>query len=237
MNYARENVSCEASVSRGEIYACGAFKNVYRGEYTSGVRAGEECVSKEFKSGSVYAASYFDSEMKIFEKTLEIINKFNRSGLINKNIWLNQPAVWTYTQSQAKCLVEPFIENFEKFNSNSGWTPRESSNWIDVMQALSHFSYHTTNRHLVLCDLQGGVYKDGFIITDPVIMSTTSKNHQEYGPTDLGYEGISTFFSNHVCSRFCHSDWMSPVKKVRYFPIQQGTSMALTRNSRATLPY
>lgn len=30
--------------------------------------------------------------------------------------------------------------------------------WHDVMQALSHFSYHVSGGSLVLCDLQGIVY-------------------------------------------------------------------------------
>ena len=35
-------------------------------------------------------------------------------------------------------LVEPYIENFMKFNSNSG----KAEDVYEVMQALSHFSYH-----------------------------------------------------------------------------------------------
>jgi hypothetical protein len=118
--------------------------------------------------------------------------------------------------------MEPMIANFEKFNSNTGWTPNESSPWI------SHYSYHTTNRKLLFCDLQGGIYKDGFIITDPVIMSTT----QEYGPTDL----ISTFFARHKCNKFCNKQWVMPHDKKVYFKVQKGSAMALpTRGTRAPL--
>lgn len=54
------------------------------------------------------------------------------------------------------CLVEPYIEDFEKFNSNSGWAPVTGNLWSDVMQALSHFSYHNSGGQYLLCSLQGG---------------------------------------------------------------------------------
>ena len=49
--------------------------------------------------------------------------------------------------------MEPFIENWEKFNSNTGWN-NEGTPWPRVMQALSHFSYHASAGSTVLCDLQ-----------------------------------------------------------------------------------
>jgi hypothetical protein len=235
-NFARENDSSEATVDTSVVYAEGAFKNVYKGKYTEGERNGEECVCKIFKSGSVFEESYFNNELKVVKKALEIINQFNKNEYINKSIWLNMPTVWTFLESSSrsgeKALIEPMISNFEKFNSNTGWTPNESSPWIEVMQALSHYSYHSTGRKLLFCDLQGGIYRDGFIITDPVIMSTT----QEYGPTDLGSEGISTFFARHRCNKFCDKQWVVPQEKKVYFKVQKGSTMTLpTRRSRAPL--
>lgn len=128
--------------------------------------------------------------------------------------------------------MEPMIANFEKFNSNTGWTPRESSPWIRVMQSLSHFSYHFSNRKILYCDLQGGVYNDGFVVSDPVIMSES----KEYGPTDLGLEGISTFFAYHTCSEYCNKGWILPEDKNVYFKIKKGSAMVLpSRQSRAPL--
>ncbi|KAK4007968.1 alpha-protein kinase 1 [Daphnia magna] len=234
-DYARENKSTDAKIFCNTIFASGSFKNVYRGEYTKGERAGEECVCKIFKSGSVYEESYFQVELKVVAKALEIVNKFNRDKHIDQNIWLNQPAVWTFIEGNKngeKAIIEPMITNFEKFNSNTGWTPEESSPWINAMQSLSHFSYHTTNRRLLFCDLQGGIYKDGFVLTDPVIMST----NQEYGPTDLGAHGISTFFASHRCSKYCKAHWLVPHDKKVYFTIQKGSAMVLPgRQSRAAL--
>ena len=87
---------------------------------------------------------------------------------------------------------------------------------------------------MLLCDLQGGVYKDGFVITDPVVMSVD----REYGPTDLGAEGIATFFARHQCNEYCRANWMTPRDKNVYFKEQKGSSMILpTRHSRAPLSH
>jgi hypothetical protein len=102
------------------------------------------------------------------------------------------------------------------------------------MQALSHFSYHSSSGGFVLCDLQGGVYSDGIVLTDPVVLS---RNHS-FGPTDLGPDGITTFFSRHVCSRYCKSNWTRPRSTAAHFPLSQGTSMVMSvpvRNSRAAM--
>jgi hypothetical protein len=52
----------------------------------------------------------------------------------------------------------------------------------NVLQALSHFSYHYTSGQFVLCDLQGGIYKHAAVLTDPVVHS----QDRRFGPTDLG---------------------------------------------------
>ena len=54
----------------------------------------------------------------------------------------------------------------------------------------------------LLCDLQGGIYMGCAILTDPVILSKT----KTYGVTDLGPDGISTFFGSHVCNNFCKKE-------------------------------
>lgn len=239
MSYARRNDSKRASADMTRIYASGGFKNVYKGVYTEGAREGQECVTKIFKTGSVFHDSYFESELKVVAKAMEIINQWNRDAVINKSILLNEPAVWSFEKDGEMCLCEPMISNFEKFNSNTGWTPNKSSPWIDgtefltlVMQALSHYSYHSTQGMFLFCDLQGGVYKDGFVITDPVIISTTG----DFGPTDLGKEGISTFFARHRCNEYCKSHWKTPIDKNVYFQVQKGSAMILpTRRSRTPL--
>lgn len=106
------------------------------------------------------------------------------------------------------------------FNSNTGWTDT-TMGWAQIMQALSHFSYHVSGGNYVLCDLQGGIYRDQVVLSDPVILSRT----REYGVTDLGPDGISSFFSQHDCTGYCRPSWTRPAKPVQFFAPRTSTSM------------
>lgn len=232
--YARENLSCRAEVYKSHIFATGTFKLVYKGAYTEGNRKNQDCVCKYFKTGSVFEESYFDNEIKVVTKALELITKFNNAGIISSDIYLNWPTVWWHDHTGETCLVEPLIKNFEKYNSNTGWNPsyEDSTPWTDVMQALSHYSYHCTSGQLLLCDLQGGTYKKGYVLTDPVIISRT----RSYGPSDLGPDGFSTFFSQHQCNKYCSDNWTLPRIRHAFHRVRQGSTMELpTWESRDSL--
>ncbi|KAF9354641.1 hypothetical protein BGX26_007526 [Mortierella sp. AD094] len=220
MTESRCNNATKATIVTATEYARGAFKKVYGGKYTDGSRTGQSCVSKVFITGSVFEHSYFQHEMDVVRKATEIVRAFNGLELINKKIIINQPEVWKFEGDQSLTLIEPMIENFEKFNSNTGWT-QDATSWGQAMQALAHFSFHHSHGQLTLCDLQGGVYSDGIILTDPVVMST----NQRFGPTDLGKDGIDSFFSRHVCNNFCRASWTRPFRKTAIFPVTKGTTM------------
>ena len=102
--------------------------------------------------------------------------------------------------------------------------------WPRVMQAVSHFSYHISNGQCLLCDLQGGVFNNGAVLTDPVVMSVS----RSYGPTDLGSEGINSFFASHTCNEFCRSEWRTLRNPRKYHHASKGTTMehVPTRRSR-----
>lgn len=113
------------------------------------------------------------------------------------------PHVWTFKKGSGwddqKNLTEPYIPNFEKFNSNTGATNYASP----VARALSHFSYHATDGAELLCDLQGGKVGKDYVLSDIVVMS----NDKKYGLSDLGALGIENFFSQHHCNEFCCPSW------------------------------
>jgi len=146
-------------------FARGSFKKCHRGTYKNGERRGEKCVVKEFNDGSVYEGYYFRTELQVVNQTIEIVENFNNARVLGRNmtVLVNKPLIGTGLGSiqGVKCMVEPYIENFEKFNSNSGWVNPNSGEWGDAIQALSHFSYHYTNGRYLLCDLQGGTYRNG----------------------------------------------------------------------------
>jgi hypothetical protein len=163
MSNARTNDAWRARIQQGRIYASGSFKNVWEGTYTEGPGSGQRCVAKEFKAGSVYEDHYFEEEMNIIRRSQAIVDDSDAAGVLgnNRRILLNTPSVWTSDLSEQKALVEPMIDNFEKFNSNTGWATNSGGEWAEAMQAVSHFSYHDSRGQILLCDLQGGVYRDG----------------------------------------------------------------------------
>ncbi|KAI1498353.1 kinase-like protein [Biscogniauxia marginata] len=216
----RYNISSSASIPHRELnnpFSQGAFRWVAKGTYTEGSREGQACVVKWFKTGAVFEADYFTLDIKAVDKALEIVNRFNELNIVNKAVKINVPAVWIFLGNSGEWagqrhLCEPFIQNYQKFNSNTGWT-YDSKAWGEVMQALSHFSYHVSGGQFVLCDLQGGIYQREVVLSDPVILS----RNRDYGMTDLGPQGISSFFSQHSCNKYCRSNWTQPANPVQIF--------------------
>lgn len=209
-------------------YSEGTFRWVSKGTYIQGRRNGQPCVCKWFKSGSVFEDEFFSLDIQAIDKALEIITSWNSQEIIEKLIQVNVPEIWTFEKSSnenwsgAKVLQEPFIENYQKFNSNTGWF-NDKVSWARAMQALSHYSYHITNGQYLLCDLQGGISDDSIILTDPVILS----RNRRFGVTDLGAKGIANFFYKHKCNSFCSTTWKQYKPRVRkeYFKPKRGTSM------------
>ena len=236
---ARENNSFSASFTNYNLehpFASGSFRWVAKGTYTSGAREGEPCVNKWFKTGDTYEAEFFKTDINAAERSLMLIDEFNNLRLINSVIRMNVPQVWTFMDSSGswagkKCMLEPFIEKYQKFNSNTGWAD-DRNPWPRVMQALSHFTYHKSGGQFVLCDLQGGILRDGVVLTDPVILS---RNQNKYGVTDLGAAGISNFFHHHVCNEYCKSHWQKPKDSNAYFEKTSSTSM-MSSSKRSVVP-
>lgn len=215
----------------------GQFRWVHKGQYVGGLQHGQLCVHKEFKTGSVYEDSFYSKDILAVKKATSINREFNiysKNIMGRKQIYIIQPRVWQKsipdsTGRHKKFLTEPMLEGrFLKFNSNSGYT-----DGAELMQALSHFSYHHTNRKHLQCDLQGGHYEDCcYILTDPIIMS--SDNSKEYGAGDLGSEGIDNFFAQHKCNKFCCPFWDKPIKPQvsNRIPRMAKSSLSLTLGTR-----
>jgi Alpha-kinase family len=78
-----------------------------------------------------------DSELAVVAKAQAIIDVFNKAGVSTALVYLNRPAVWTFLPESSwagkKALVEPLIQDFVKWNSNSGWS-QHGIGWADIMQ-------------------------------------------------------------------------------------------------------
>lgn len=149
MPRSRRNRSAAATFE-DTIFASGNFKDVRMGRYIRGPRKGQACVAKTFSDRSVYEDLYFAEELNVIAKTQSILNAWEDANLIDQPITLNAPEIWEYSNGQ-KVLVEPFIQNFRKFNSNTGWVPPAADTWTDCIQALSHFSYHNSDFCCAMC--------------------------------------------------------------------------------------
>jgi hypothetical protein len=203
----------------------GSFRNVYRARYCGGPRHGQYAVVKMFQSDHKSNEDWLNSsEEKVTEKAISLVSKFNEKGIIGDRIMVNECAIWDGDR------VEPFIHHYRKFNSNSGWASRDSSQLNRVMQALSHFTYHVSGGNFLLCDLQGGAINGGAILTDPTIQSRTLGG---YGPTDLGVAGISSFFQTHECNEYCREEWTSPRHTEDYFDDTCSSTSMIKLNLRS----
>ncbi|KAI2610566.1 kinase-like protein [Hypoxylon sp. NC1633] len=223
----RYNSSTGAKVSNEDHnnpFAEGTLRWVAKGTYVSGPREGGDCVFKWFKTGGVFEEDYFTLDIRAVDKALEIVNKFNDLNITNRLIKVNVPEVWVFDEDAKwpgqHVLCERFIQNYHKFNSNTGWSD-DSEAWGEAMQALSHFSYHISSSQFVLCGLQGGVYQHEVILSDPVILS----RNRDYGVTDLGPDGISSFFSQHRCNNYCRPNWTQPANPIQRFSPVASTTM------------
>jgi hypothetical protein len=56
--------------------------------------------------------------------------------VVDKPVKLNRPEVWQYAVNGKLILIEPYIENFQKFNSNTGWVAKVDHPWIKILQVL-----------------------------------------------------------------------------------------------------
>lgn len=232
--YTRDDVAVRNNASRMSyekfIIGEGAHRYVKKGVYTEGERRGQPAVCKEFKTGEVFEEHYFKEDIRATRKAEFILADFmnyirEHQSLKYSNIMIkiNIPGIWeSVAYPHAKCLVEPYIQNFKKFNSNTGASDPE----FKVAQALSHFSYHITGEECVLCDLQGGASfgfderQRVYTLSDVVVLSKS----RSYGATDLGEDGINNFFHHHRCNEFCNSTWRVPAfTRNMYVPVMTTT--------------
>merc|ERR1712216_580211 len=111
-------------------------------------------------------------------------------------------------------LERRIFGNYEKFNSNSGW----SANKGLLMDFFSHWTYRHSGKRFLVCDLQGhkgvpggpkwGNESNYYVLTDPAVISFDGR----YGDTDLGSAGIANWFSQHTCNALCKKHGLDRVR-------------------------
>ena len=151
------------------------YKYVTKGTYHA---SGSPVATKYLLTGTTFDSDCFLDDIRATEAALPYVAGFHQyidtstafRGRVS--IKLNIPAVWEQDREYhsvvgQKVLVEPFIDSFQKFNSNSGAADITAT----VAQALSHYSYHVSDGTELLCDLQGGKTGLCYVLSDVVLMS------------------------------------------------------------------
>ncbi|CAE7275185.1 ak1 [Symbiodinium natans] len=197
---------CVPKVSAGQYLESGTFRDVFVMTFTKGPRKNLKGVYKVFKDPT--AENLIREDLQAVAEAGRIIEAFNeynnehcrqRGQPARRRVYLNQPEVWEC--GERKVLVEPLIDGtYAKFNSNSGWV----NEGYNMMQALSHFSFHFSNGQHLLCDLQGGGYDTHYVLTDPAVLSV----NKDFGVTDGGFPMMRNFFAHHVCNEYCDAAWL-----------------------------
>lgn len=192
----------------------GHFKVVTMGHFTSGPSKGHTAVVKWTQQilpcgddgSEIDVMTQLKLEVKTAHKALDIVTLFNNANIWDKKVHVIILEIWRVSQTphvrqylkDTLILVEPFLQWFEKYNSNKDWSD-DSTEVGRAMQALSYFSYHVTKGQYLLCDVQGGYMmntgegEDEFTLTDPALLSRKC----EFGMSDLGVRGMEAFFAAH----------------------------------------
>ena len=99
-------------------------------------------------------------------------------------------------------IVEEYIEgSFKKWCNNYGYISPEAQTTAQSMPAFMHWSWWDNYGQMMIADLQGVKQNNGYLLTDPVILSDSGND--EYGCTDMGVEGMAMFFAKHTCNSLC----------------------------------
>ena len=187
-------------------FAQGRFRFAYMGHYTEpSWKRGKKIVVKELKESYTWYTSDWDTTVKIHDKAAELARGFNAFSGTNYPIRFTKVSVFKVTSQGdpnatpklgESVIVEEYIEGqFQKWCNNYGFISAESQS----LPAFMHWSWVHTKGELMVADLQGVWKEDGFVLTDPVIMSLNNS----YGSTDTGTEGMVMFFYKHQCNSFC----------------------------------
>ena len=191
-------------------FAEGASRRAYRAMRWTPGKYGTRAVVKEYMEEYTWAQGDWKTAERIYKETKEFAARFNQVSNTNYPIDVVDYSIEkVISQSRDKTpklgewvMVEDYLEgNFQKYISNNGWVKPQCMTDYISMPAFAHWSWVNTRGRKLVCDLQGIRNDDGYILTDPAILSL----QQEYGATDLAVHGMGLFFMTHQCTNFCHS--------------------------------
>jgi hypothetical protein len=186
---------CQVKVAP-EPFATGNLRLARFGQIMSSGGSGgssatwQRCVFKDFKSKDAkdHLLERYLEEMEVNSVASALAAEFNRTQRPPANRQVRYVLSSVATVKTAKgsrtYFAEQFLEgSFTRFSYNTGhWEEDRLDPWL-LRFAL--WTYKVTGGFLMVADLQGILSDQGFVLTDPVILST---DLSRFGNTNLGAE-------------------------------------------------
>lgn len=219
------NLSGAAIDHDSDPFSEGATRWAFRARVTKGTYEGyplgTELVLKVIKNDCYERGIRLtEDDIKAQNLTRAYCELFNEKNYVNKKVYSRVgkliKATENYYSARGKrnivkgesMLLEQYIHGeYEKFNSNSGWSRHD----ISLPNFFSHWSWFESGGAHLVCDLQGhrgrpggAPYGDNFdyyLFTDPVVL--TNGPPLKFGCSDLGKKGILRWFELHKCNKLC----------------------------------
>ena len=234
----RDNVnSTEVTIDTNDVLGTGSFRVTFRGTYTNGRRIHQSAACKRFhpRYEQLIATEFYSYDFKVVNQSIAFAQQWNNFCHSKDSITFSRGNLTTHDGIQY--LFEPMITPYYKYTNNAGWILNDPSKRVVVecLEAFCHFTYHSSDRSMIVCDLQG-LYKlnrftftrSHYRLTDPAI----SSSRRLYGPSDMGQKGIVSFFAKHTCNQFCEKygkgQWKRPKNAICYFASANSTEMGHT---------
>ena len=201
-------------------FAEGRFRWAYKGQRTAPrSKAGQEIVVKKYKHTYTWEKSDWNIMKKNYNKAKSLAKAFNKERRARFTIEFVNVAIVQVSSSNIGSTgpkdgeyvtVEDYIPGeFTKWCNNYG----QIEPGHPIMPAFMHWTWCHTKGKVMVADLQGvkDVDYDSYRLTDPSILSIK----EEYGPTDMGIEGMAMFFLKHKCNPYCRGLPRPTIKDVK----------------------
>eukprot|EP00929_Paragymnodinium_shiwhaense_P094689 TRINITY_DN55444_c0_g1_i1.p1 TRINITY_DN55444_c0_g1~~TRINITY_DN55444_c0_g1_i1.p1 ORF type:complete len:275 (+),score=31.05 TRINITY_DN55444_c0_g1_i1:49-873(+) len=179
-----------------ESFGEGGMRIVHRAREVLDDGSEVECVVKRIRPGVG-----LEPDSNIHEAVTQMVadsyaQDFNKAcaaaGLSHRIAFLPVSVIRLEGSSEPLCL-EPYLAGeYVKHNDNAGHTETDD----EVAGAFSYFTYVTSGKSLIVCDIQGV----GTFYTDPQIHTEDGNG---FGSGNLGSDGIDRFMRTHRHTLLC----------------------------------
>ena len=126
-------------------------------------------------TSQVFESSAFDHDIQCVNKASELMRAFMASmlnqGVAFPRLYMNMPEVWQGVKKQTEAFGRAVYRG--ELIRSSTRTVAWSADAHPAMSAMSHFSWHYSEGKFLVCDLQGSCDAGHYLLTDPVVLSTS----------------------------------------------------------------